>query len=75
VAGQFNAVVCDNPSALLYVDLNPDKLKTVGNIFTDESYGIAVAKDKKELTNKINAGPKDIKKEGPIDKYSPKWLK
>jgi polar amino acid transport system substrate-binding protein len=75
VTGQINAVVCDNPSALLYVDLNPDKLKTVGNVFTDESYGIAVAKDKKDLLNKINAGLKAIKKEGLIDKYSQKWLK
>jgi polar amino acid transport system substrate-binding protein len=62
VAGKVNAVVCDNPSALLYRDLNPDKLKTVGSVFTDESYGIAVAKDKKELLNKINAGLKAIKK-------------
>jgi polar amino acid transport system substrate-binding protein len=73
--GQVNAVVCDNPIALLYVGINPDKLKTAGKIFTDENYAIAVNKDKKDLLNKINSGLKTIKKAGMIELYSNKWLK
>ena len=65
--GQVDAVVCDNPVALLYVGKNSDKIKTVGAVFTDENYGIAVAKGKTDLLNKINAGLKAIKAEGVID--------
>ncbi len=65
--GQINAVVCDNPVALGYVGKNPDKLKTVGGIFTDENYGIAVAKGKTDLLAKINAGIKAIKSEELIE--------
>ncbi len=73
--GQVNAVVCDNPVALLYVGKNSDKLKTVGNVFTDENYGIAVAKSQKDLLTKINAGLKSVKSEGLIDQFAKKWLK
>jgi polar amino acid transport system substrate-binding protein len=73
--GQVDAVVCDNPVALLYVGKNADKLKTVGAVFTDENYGIAVAKGKTDLLAKINSGLKAIKSEGVIDRASQKWLK
>jgi polar amino acid transport system substrate-binding protein len=73
--GQVNAVVCDNPVALLYVGKNPDKLKTAGNVFTDENYDIAVAKGKSDLLTKINDGLKAIKAEGFIDKTAKIWLK
>jgi polar amino acid transport system substrate-binding protein len=73
--GQVNAVVCDNPVALLYVGKNPDKLKPLGSVFTDEYNGIAVANSKKDLLNKINDGLKAVKNEKLIDQYSQKWLK
>lgn len=73
--GQVDAVVCDNPVALLYVGKNADKLKTAGNVFTNENYGIAVAKGKVDLLNKINAGLKSIKSQGVIDQAAAKWLK
>jgi polar amino acid transport system substrate-binding protein len=72
--GQINAVVCDNPVALGYIGKNPDKLKAVGGIFTDENYGIAVAKGKTDLLAKINAGIKAIKSEGLIEQFTTKWL-
>jgi polar amino acid transport system substrate-binding protein len=71
--GQIAAVVCDNPVALLYANNYPDKLKTVGDVFTDEQYGISVAKGKTELLAKINAGLKAIKSEGKIDQIAAKW--
>ncbi len=73
--GQVNAVVCDNPVAVLYVGQNAGKLKLAGSAFTDESYGIAVAKGKTELLKQINAGLKAIKAEGVIEKASATWLK
>jgi polar amino acid transport system substrate-binding protein len=73
--GQIKAVVCDNPVAVLYVGKNAGKLKLAGNAFTDENYGIAVAKAKTDLLTKINAGLKAIKAEGVIEKASATWLK
>ncbi len=73
--GQVDAVVCDNPVALLYVGKNPDKLKTAGDVFTNESYGIAVAKGKLDLLNRINDGLIAIRAEGVIEQASAKWLK
>ena len=73
--GQVEAVVCDNPVAVQYVAKNPDKLKTVGNVFTNESYGVAVAKGKLDLLNRINDGLIAIRAEGVIQQASAKWLK
>jgi polar amino acid transport system substrate-binding protein len=75
INGQVQAVVCDNPVALLYVGKNADKIKTTGAVFTDENYGIAVAKGKTDLLNRINAGLKAVKSEGLIEQYSKIWLK
>lgn len=73
--GQINAVVCDNPVAMQYVGKNPDKLKTAGDIFTNEYYGIAVAKGKTDLLAKINDGVKAVISEGLIETLSEKWSK
>jgi len=72
--GQIDALVCDNPVALSYVGKNSTKLKTVGSTFTDENYGIAVAKGKTDLLNRLNSGLKKIQAEGLIDQLSAKWL-
>jgi polar amino acid transport system substrate-binding protein len=72
--GQIDAVVCDNPVALGYVGKNPDTLKIVGTVFTDEYYGIAVTKGKEAILAKINAGIKAIIAEGLIEQFSEKWL-
>jgi len=72
--GQIDAVVADNPLALEYVGKNPDKLKAVGEVFTDESYGIAVSKTEEELLAKINEGLQAVKDEGLIEELVAKWL-
>jgi polar amino acid transport system substrate-binding protein len=72
--GQINAVVCDNPVALQYVAKNSTKIKSVGGLYTTEDYGIAVAKGKTDLLNRINAGLKAVKSQGLIDQLSKKWL-
>ena len=72
--GQIDAIVTDNPLALIYVSTNSDKLKIVGNIFTDESYGIAVCKTNQTLLSRINKGLAAVKAEGLIDQLTQKWL-
>ncbi len=66
IAGQLDAVISDNPVALGYVGQYPDKIKTVGDVFTDENYGIAVCNKKTDLVEKINSGLAAVKGEGII---------
>jgi len=73
--GQIDAVIADNPLAWEYEGKNPDKLKTVGEVFTSEFYGIAVCKTEADLLEKINAGLSAVKAEGLIDELVEKWLK
>ncbi|MBA7559867.1 Glutamine-binding periplasmic protein [subsurface metagenome] len=72
---QIDAVIADNPLALGYVAEYPDKLKVAGEVFTEESYGIAICKTKADLQAKINAGLKAVKAEGLIEELVEKWLK
>lgn len=72
--GQLDAVIADNPLAIGFIGKNPDKLKAVGEVFTDENYGIAVCNKQPELLDKINKGLAEVMKEGEIDKLTEKWL-
>jgi polar amino acid transport system substrate-binding protein len=72
--GQIDAVIADNPLALEYVGKNSDKLKTAGEAFTSEFYGIAVCKDNPELLAKINSGLAAVIDEGLIEELIAKWL-
>ncbi len=72
--GQIDAVVSDNWLALGYVARNSNALKTAGQQFTSESYGIAVAKGKDDLLAKINSGLAKVKSEGVIEQLSKKWI-
>jgi polar amino acid transport system substrate-binding protein len=46
----------------------------VGEVFTDENYGIAVCKTNTELLAKINEGVAAVKAEGLIEQLTQKWL-
>jgi len=72
--GQIDAVIADNPLALEYVNKNSTKLKTAGEVFTEEYYGIAICKSNTELQAKINAGLKAVKEEGLIEELIQKWI-
>jgi polar amino acid transport system substrate-binding protein len=72
--GQVDAVIADNPLALGYIGKNAGKLKTAGDVFTDEFYGIAVCKTNTDLLAKLNSGLAKVKSEGTIDKLSKKWI-
>jgi polar amino acid transport system substrate-binding protein len=72
--GQIDAVIADNPLALGYVGKNADKIKTVGPVFTDEYYGIAICKSNTDLQAKINKGLAAVKAEGLIDSLTKQWI-
>lgn len=72
--GIIDAIVSDNTVALEYTSRSPDKLKIVGAPFSQEDYGIAVAKNKPELLAKLNAGLNAVKGQGLLEELYGKWL-
>lgn len=73
--GQIDAVIADYPTTLAFLATNPDKLTTVGEVFTDENYGVAMCKDKAaELAKPINDALAALKADGTIKKLEEKWL-
>jgi len=72
--GQVDAVIADYPTAFGFVQKSPDKLKTVGEVFTDESYGIAVCNTKPELVDMINTALKALVDEGKLAEFEVVWL-
>ncbi len=71
---QIDAVVADQPTAINFAVQNKGKLKTIGQPFTDESYGIAICQKNAALQQKVNTGLAAIKSEGVIDQLKQKWL-
>lgn len=71
--GQIDAVIADYPTAVAFVNQNSDQLKTVGDVFTDESYGIAFCKGDDELISQVNAALDELKAEGYIDELVVEW--
>jgi len=74
INGAIDAVVSDNPLAYEYIGKNPDKLKSVGEVFTSEEIGIAVCKDNTDLLAKLNSGLRAVMAEGLIEELIDKWL-
>ena len=58
--------------------MNPSfkgKLKIVGEPFTEELYGVAVQKGKKEILDAINKGLNAVLNTNTYDKLVDKWLR
>ncbi len=73
--GQIDAVVADYPTANAFVAKDADKIMSVGDVFTDEYYGVAICQKNADLQAKINEGLAAVKEEGLIEKLDAKWLK
>lgn len=71
---QVDAVIVDYVTAVAFIAQNPDELVTVGEVFTDESYGIAVCMKKPELLEKINAALAELVEEGKVKELETKYL-
>lgn len=72
--GQIDAVIADYPTALGFIAQNPDKLKTVGEKFTNESYGIAICNSRSDLLAMINPALQAVKDAGTIEQLAGKYL-
>jgi polar amino acid transport system substrate-binding protein len=72
--GQVEAVIADYPTTLVYVNRFSDQMKITGEVFTDESYGIAVCKDNPALLDSINRALEEIRNEGTLAELEQKWL-
>ena len=76
--GNIDAVVVDTPVAADYAlasDQFKGKLKIVGEPFTDEFYGVVVAKGKmKDFVKAFNEGLKKIQADGTYDKIYAEWI-
>lgn len=65
--GKIDCVIIDNEPAKVFVSKNDD-LQILSDPFADEDYAIAVKKENRELTEKLNSAMKELKEEGIIDK-------
>jgi polar amino acid transport system substrate-binding protein len=74
INGQIDAVVADYPTAIEFVNSFGGRLKTTGDVFTDEFYGIAVCNRNTDLVEKLNRGLAAVKEEGLITELEQKWL-
>ncbi|MCD6577113.1 MAG: basic amino acid ABC transporter substrate-binding protein [Anaerolineaceae bacterium] len=72
--GQVDAVIADKPTADSFVGQYPDDLKTVGEAFTEEKYGIAFCKDKADLQAQVNEALKALQDDGKVNELIEKWL-
>ena len=73
VNGQVDAVVADYPLAVSFVNKYSDTLKVVGEVFTDENFGVAFCKDNNELIAKVNAALAELIDEGFIEELVVEW--
>jgi polar amino acid transport system substrate-binding protein len=71
--GQVDAVVADYPLAVSFVNKYSDTLKVVGEVFTDENFGIAFCKDNNELIAQVNAALAELIDEGFVEELVIKW--
>ncbi len=72
--GQIDAVIADYPTAVAFVAANSAKLATVGEVFTDENYGVIFCKTNTDLHAKVNTALKSLIAEGKIKELEQKWL-
>lgn len=75
VNGGADAVVNDLPVNQYYLAQTGGKdAKLVGEVANAEEYGLAVAKNNKELADKVNKALDELKKNGEYDKIYKKWF-
>ncbi len=74
IGGYIDAVIADQPRALGYVNVKPNNLKIVGEVFGRLDYGVAVCKDRADLLAKINDGIAKLKANGTLERLVRKWV-
>lgn len=77
VGGRLDAVICDDPVAMYYVNKKPDtagKLNLSYKTGDKEYYGFTVAKGRQDLLDKLNKGIKAVKESGKEAELIEKWM-
>lgn len=77
VGGRIDAVICDDPVAMYYVNKKPDtagKLNLSFKTGDKEYYGFTVRKGRKDLVDKLNKGIKAVKESGKEAELISKWM-
>ncbi|SDX53212.1 amino acid ABC transporter substrate-binding protein, PAAT family [Marininema mesophilum] len=74
-SGKGDAVTTDDSILMGMQSQAPKEFKIVGGYFTQEPYGLGLAKGNKEMTTYVNKFLKDIKKDGTYKKLYIKWFK
>ncbi len=71
--GRVDAIIIDVPVADRYIEIKGG-CKTVGGVFTEELFGIAVNKDNTELLEEINKVLMELKESGQYGELINKWF-
>jgi len=71
--GQIDAVIADYPTAVAFVNQNADRLMVVGEVFTEESYGIAFCKGNDDLIAQVNVALAELQAEGFVEELVLTW--
>ncbi|WP_308620881.1 basic amino acid ABC transporter substrate-binding protein [uncultured Desulfovibrio sp.] len=77
VGGRIDAVICDDPVAMYYVNKKPDtagKLNLSFKTGDKEYYGFTVRKGRKDLVDKLNKGIRAVKDSGREAELISKWM-
>lgn len=77
VGGRIDAVICDDPVAMYYVNKKPDtagKLNLSFKTGDKEYYGFTVRKGRKDLVDKLNKGIRAVKESGKEAELISKWM-
>ncbi|MFD1334982.1 glutamine ABC transporter substrate-binding protein [Oceanobacillus iheyensis] len=72
--GSADAVVYDAPNVDYYISTTGDGLKTVGELYQAENYGIAIAKGNEDLVAAVDDALATLKENGTYDEIYNKWF-
>ena len=76
INGEIDAVLGESTATLYYKNQKKDyfqKIKMVGDILTEEYYGMVLRKEDHELLGKINTALKKLLSDGTVQKLHTKW--
>ena len=73
MAGRIDAVIIDSFPAEKFVEKNPDALKVLDDVLTQEEYAIAVRKGSTEFLEKVNEVIRELKESGELEEIVNKY--
>lgn len=74
LTNKIDAVCIDDQVAKNFVAANPDQLTMLDTAYAEESYAIAVSKDRPELTEALNGAIAELKEDGTLDAILNKYI-